>query len=189
MNIREINEIISESAGVISSLSEESGRILQIGGAIVKCLRNGGKILAAGNGGSAAEAMHLSEELIGRFRANRRPLPAISLNSDPTALTCIANDFGYDAVFERQVDGLGSKGDVLVLFTTSGNSENLIRALKAGSKKKMVTVALMGKDGGKMARQADYEVIVKSRVTGRIQEAHQLIMHLILEVVEKAFPS
>jgi D-sedoheptulose 7-phosphate isomerase len=141
-------------------------------------------VLTAGNGGSAADALHLSEELVGRYRDNRRALPAIALVSDGTALTCIGNDFGFDQVFARQIEALGQPGDVLVLFTSSGNSANLIFALEAARKKGVKTVALLGRGGGKLKGLADAEWIVPSPSGARVQELHGWALHVILEVVE-----
>jgi D-sedoheptulose 7-phosphate isomerase len=178
---------IEDSARTIEGLRAEAGRLAAIGETLVAALRSGGKVLTAGNGGSAAEALHMAEELVGRFKANRISLPAISLVADCTALTCIGNDYGYDEIFRRQVEGLGKAGDVLVLFSTSGSAENLRLALEEGKRKGLITVALLGRDGGKLAGQATHELIVRSRETARIQEAHQVVLHLLLEIVETAF--
>ncbi|MBR0057199.1 MAG: SIS domain-containing protein, partial [Kiritimatiellae bacterium] len=140
-----------------------------------------------GNGGSAAEAMHMSEEAIGRFRGNRRSLPAVALVADGTALTCIGNDFGFDQIFARQVEGLGVQGDLLVLFSTSGNAANLSLALDAARARGMKTLAILGKTGGQLKGRADIEIIIEGTDTGRIQEAHQLLLHILLEAVEKEF--
>jgi D-sedoheptulose 7-phosphate isomerase len=185
--MNDIKKAIDDSAKLIKSLGRDVGGIDKICRAVVKCLKSGGKILTAGNGGSAAEALHMSEELVGRFRSNRRSLPAVALVADPTALTCIANDFGYDHVFDRQIEGLGRKGDVLVLFSTSGNARNLMLALNGARGIGMKTVAFLGKDGGPMAGKADFEIIVKGQATERIQEAHQVLLHIVLDAVEKAF--
>jgi D-sedoheptulose 7-phosphate isomerase len=155
---------------------------------VVGALRAGAKILSAGNGGSAAEALHVAEELVGRFRGNRRALPGIALVADPTALTCIGNDFGFDRIFSRQVEALGAPGDVLILFSTSGRAVNLARALDAARARGMQILCLLGRDGGNLAGQADVEVIVPGTTTERIQEAHQVIIHLLLDAVEEAFP-
>jgi D-sedoheptulose 7-phosphate isomerase len=131
--------------------------------------------------------MHLVEELVGRFRSNRVPLPAVALATDATVLTCIGNDFGFDAVFSRQVEALGNPGDALVLFSTSGNSPNLAMALQAARKRKVRTVCILGRGGGKLAGRAERELIVNSAKTERIQEAHQLVMHLILDAIEARY--
>ena len=151
---------------------------------IADALQGGKKILAAGNGGSAADALHLCEELVGRYKENRRALPAVSLAADGTALTCIGNDFGFDQIFARQVEALGAAGDVLVLFTSSGNSPNLLRALEMARTRGLRTVVLAGRGGGKLKGLADAEWIVPSSSGARVQELHGWALHVILEVVE-----
>ncbi len=183
-----VRSSIRASADAISGLVLQASVIARIGQVLVAALRRGGKVLTAGNGGSAAEALHMSEELVGRFKGNRRSLPGISLVADPTALTCIGNDFGYDEIFRRQVEGLARKGDVLVLFSTSGRAKNLQNALEAARRKRVTTVCLLGRDGGPMAGCGDHELIVRSEETARVQEAHQVVMHVLLEAVEAAFP-
>jgi len=178
---------IAESAVTVASLCTSLGAIAGICSEVIAALRASKKILAAGNGGSAAEAMHLAEELTGRFKSSRPALPAIALAADGTALTCIGNDFGFDSVFSRQVEALGGQGDVLVLFSTSGNSRNLVNALKAACRKKMKTVCFLGKKGGMLAGRGNHEVIVNHDDTARIQEAHQVVMHLLLDAVEEAY--
>lgn len=148
-------------------------------------LAAGNKLLTAGNGGSAADALHLAEELVGRFDKERRSLPAIALCADPTLLTCIGNDYGFDRVFSRQVEGLGSKGDVLVVFTTSGNSSNLFAAVEAARAKGLHTIAVTGKSGGTVRGKADHEIIVPSQSTARIQEVHTFVLHSWLSLIEK----
>jgi len=173
----------------MQSLVVQHATFDRLAAATVQCLHAGQKILTCGNGGSAADAMHMAEEFIARYRSNRRSLPAVCLNADPTVITCIANDFGYDEIFARQVAGLGVRGDLLVCFTTSGNSVNCLRALTVAKAHGLVTVALLGKDGGKAKGVADFEIIVAHRDTARIQEAHTLILHALLEVVEHEFPA
>lgn len=182
-----IEKSLRDSARTLESLVAQSGAIAAIGAAMVAALKAGHKVLTAGNGGSAAEALHMSEELVGRFKANRVSLPAIALVADCTALTCIGNDYGYDEIFRRQIEGLGNSGDLLVLFSTSGNAENLRLALEEGHRKGLVTVALLGRGGGKLAGKATHEIIVPGQETARIQEAHQVILHILLEIVETAF--
>lgn len=178
---------IRESAGVVLGLLGDVKALELMAELLVSTLKRGGSILAAGNGGSAAEAMHLAEELTGRYRSDRKPLPGMALSADGTALTCIANDFGFECVFSRQVEAFGRPGDLLVVFSTSGNSPNLVRAVESARRRRMRVVALLGKHGGALAGQADAEIVVRSSTTACIQEAHQVVMHLLLEAVEEAF--
>lgn len=157
---------------------ESAGREIQA------ALATGHKILTAGNGGSAADALHLAEEFVGRFDKERPSLPAVSLCGDPTLLTCIGNDYGFDRLFARQVEGLGKAGDVLVVFTTSGNSKNLTLALETARQKGLRTIAVLGKSGGQIKGKADHEIIVPSQVTARIQEVHTFILHSWLSMIE-----
>lgn len=184
---KQVEGSIRESAGTIASLLPLAESIAAAAVAVVEALADGRKLLTAGNGGSAAEALHMAEELVGRFRGDRRSLPAIALVSDSTVLTCIGNDFGFDRIFSRQVEGLGMPGDVLVLFSTSGAGANLAAALEAARTRKMRVLCLLGRDGGALAGRADHEIIVASEATERIQEAHQVILHVILDAVERAF--
>jgi D-sedoheptulose 7-phosphate isomerase len=151
---------------------------------IADCLEAGGKLLAAGNGGSACDALHLCEEFVGRYRDNRRALPAICLSADGTTLTCIGNDFGFDQIFARQVEALGQAGDLLVLFTSSGNSPNLLAAVQAARALGLKVVTFSGRGGGKLAGLADAEWIVPADQGARVQELHSFALHVILEVVE-----
>lgn len=147
-------------------------------------LKKGNTIFWCGNGGSAAESSHLAVELIGRFKNNRRPLPSISLNADTSALTCIANDFGYDEIFARQLEGLAKRGDVLVVLSTSGKSENILRALQKAKEIGVVTIALLGKGGGQAVGLADHAIVIDSTETARIQEIHLLLGHTFCEYAE-----
>ena len=185
--IERLNKCIGESAETVASLASKADQIAVIGTAIIDALWAGNKVLTAGNGGSAAEALHMSEELVGRFRANRVSLPAVSLVADPTVLTCIGNDFGFDHVFSRQVEGLGKEGDMLVLFSTSGNAANLKTAADMAHEKGVKVICVLGRDGGPLSGAGDYEIIVAGKATERIQEAHQVIIHLILDMVEEAY--
>lgn len=160
--------------------------ILDVGRILSKCLINGKKILVCGNGGSAADSSHFAAELIGRFQMpTRKALPIISLNTDISVLTAWANDFSYDTVFSRQTEALGKKGDVFLGISTSGNSKNIIEAMKAAKKKKMVCVGLVGKDGGEMVRYCDTAIVVPSFDVQRIQETHSLVIHTMCELIEK----
>jgi D-sedoheptulose 7-phosphate isomerase len=153
-----------------------------------ECFQKGNTVFACGNGGSAADALHLCEELVGRYRGNRRALPAICLNADATAITCIANDWSFDAIYSRQLEALGRTGDVLVAFSTSGNSGNILEALTTARARGITTVLLTGKDGGKGKNLADHTLIIPSPNTARIQEIHTWILHVIMEEIEEQFP-
>jgi len=154
---------------------------------IASCLRGGGKVLTCGNGGSAADACHLAQELLGNYERRRQPLPAVCLNADPTALTCIANDYGFDAVFSRQVTALARPGDVLIGFSTSGNSPNILAAFAAAKAAGAKTVLLGGRDGGQARGRCDLDLIVPSDRTARIQEVHTVIVHCWLDRVDAEF--
>ena len=178
---------IRRSAALIDALAGQVAVIERMAGAVVAALRAGGKVLTCGYGGSAADALHLAEELTGRFDADRPALPAIALVADPTLLTCIANDYGFDRLFSRQIEAHGRAGDVLVIFSTSGRSPGLARALEAARQRDLTVVALLGKGGGRLAGRADMELVIDSDETARIQEAHGVVLHLLLEQVERAF--
>jgi D-sedoheptulose 7-phosphate isomerase len=152
--------------------------------AIAQTLLAGGKLLACGNGGSAADASHLTTEFVCRFNKNRKPYAAISLATHGGDLTAIGNDYAFDDLFARQIEAFGRKGDVLTAFTTSGQSENVHRALLAAKKCGVTSIAFLGKGGGKCAGLADIEMIVPSAITARIQEVHKLLLHTICEMVE-----
>ena len=150
--------------------------------------KNGKKSLIAGNGGSNCDAMHFAEEFTGRFRKDRRALPSISI-SDSSHITCVGNDFGFDFVFAKGVEAFGQEGDFFFGISTSGNSKNVIEAVKTAKKKNLKTVALLGKDGGKLKGVCDYEFIIPGETSDRIQEVHMMILHIIIEGVERTlFP-
>ena len=151
----------------------------------VQVYKNRKKILIAGNGGSAADAQHFAAELVGRYGFDRPSLPALALTTDTSNLTAIGNDYGYDFVFSRQLEGMAEEGDLFIGISTSGNSENILNAFKSAKQKGVITVALSGRDGGKMAEVADYTLIVPSDATPRIQESHLLIEHMICDAIEK----
>ncbi|MBC8415217.1 MAG: D-sedoheptulose 7-phosphate isomerase [Candidatus Cloacimonetes bacterium] len=160
----------------------------KVGIIIAECFRKGNKLLIFGNGGSSTDAMHFAEELTGKFRKDRKPLPALSL-TDPSHITCVANDYGFEEVFARGVEAYGKTGDIAIGISTSGNSENVIRALHRAKKLGMGTVALLGLDGGKLKGFCDHEIIVPGKTTDRIQELHITVLHVIIETIERVlFP-
>ncbi len=152
--------------------------------AIVTSLRRGGKVLVFGNGGSAADAAHAAAEFVGRFRRERRGYAAVALTADPSVLTSIANDYGYDRVFARQVEALGQPGDIAFAISTSGESVNAVRALETARAQQLTTIALTGRDGGAAGRLADVHINVPSEATPRVQEVHRTLLHVICDLVE-----
>jgi D-sedoheptulose 7-phosphate isomerase len=169
---------------VIREMTRQQPVLQGIAQELTAALHAGGKILWCGNGGSASDAQHLAAELVGRFRQNRRGLASIALTTDTSILTAVANDFGFETVFARQVEALGNAGDVLVGISTSGNSPNVVAALKQARSQGLVTVAFTGQGGGKAAAAADHLFAVESRETARIQEAHTLAGHMICDWIE-----
>lgn len=159
--------------------------VLSAGKMAAESLKNGGKILFCGNGGSAADCQHLAAELTGRFVNDRRPLAAVSLSTDTSALTCIGNDYSFDEVFARQVTGLGREGDLLIGISTSGNSRNVIRAVENAKLIGVKTIGLLGRNGGQLKEICDHNIIVPSNVTARIQECHILIGHTLCGLIEQ----
>ena len=152
---------------------------------IADCLLQGGKLYLCGNGGSDSQCHHLAGELLGRFRYSRRPLPAIALSSDSSVLTCISNDFDYNQIFSRQIEALTSKEDLLMCFSTSGNSKNVINAIVAARDKKLKVIGFLGMDGGTAKDLCDVSIVVPSSSTARIQEAHLLLLHILCDIVER----
>lgn len=159
----------------------------KIGNYMIACLRGKKKILMAGNGGSAADAQHFAAELAGQFIHKRRGLPVLALTTNSSITTAIGNDFGYDHIFSRQVEGLGHLGDIFIGISTSGNSLNLIRAFDTAKKNGLVTVGLLGRDGGRMKELCDLKLIVPSQSTQYIQEAHIMIIHELCALIDEAF--
>ena len=151
---------------------------------IIKCFKNGNKILLFGNGGSASDAQHISAEFVGRFVKERMPLPAIALSTDTSAITAISNDYGYENVFQRQVKALAKKGDILIGITTSGNSVNVVNAIMEGNSIGCITIGLSGRGGGKMNTACLINIVVPSDTTARIQEMHILIGHIFCDLVD-----
>lgn len=180
-----LRQRIDGSVAAIESIRDLVPELARVGNSIFERMDNGGTLFTAGNGGSAAHALHLSEELIGRYRSNRKPMPAVCLNADPTALTCIANDFGYESVFARQCAALVRPGDVLLVFSTSGRSGNLIEALQTARENEALTVGLLGGDGGPCRDLCDHPIVVPAEDSAFIQEGHQVLLHLLCEMAEQ----
>ena len=180
------NSILSHIK-IIQSLNQHKDKIETIAKSLINSLESGGRLFICGNGGSAADAQHMAAEFIGRFKKKRKPFPAVALTTDTSILTSIGNDFGFSEIFARQIRGLGRKGDVLMAISTSGNSQNLVRATKQAQRLKMTTVGILGKGGGKLKKEVDICLIVDCIDTPRIQEAHSLIIHTICELVENYF--
>ena len=151
---------------------------------VLNALKNNKKIILAGNGGSAEMSSHIAAEFVGRYKLERKGLPAISLASDLASVTSIGNDYGFERIFERQLEALGNEGDVLIALSTSGNSANIIKATEKAKKMNIQVIGLLGKDGGKLKNTSSVEIIVPSNNTPRIQEAHLMILHIICEIVE-----
>jgi D-sedoheptulose 7-phosphate isomerase len=180
-------KIIEEWRQIAGDFFAAKGKLFEkVAGLLRKNLRDGHKILIFGNGGSASQAQHFAAELVNKFLKERAALRAVALTTDTSALTSIANDTSFDNVFSRQIEALGDKGDVAIGLSTSGNSANIIEALKAAKKKGLLTAALTGKGGGKVSRFADYLLDVPSKSTPRIQEVHLLLLHLLAQEIEKA---
>lgn len=180
-----IKSMIEESIEVKDMVKPLSPEIEKAANIIINALENNKKILLAGNGGSSSQASHIAAEFTGRYKIERKGLPAISLTTDLAAITAIGNDYGFETVFERQLQALANPGDVFIALSTSGNSKNLIKAVEKAKELNAHVIGLLGKDGGKMKNTSSVEIIVPSDNTPRIQEAHLMILHIICELVDK----
>ena len=184
-----MNQVIGanlrDAKATLEQVTTLEPEVIAAANVISAALIAGEKLMACGNGGSAADASHLTTEFVCRFNRDRRPYPAISLASQGGDLTAIGNDYDFNDIFSRQVQAFGKPGDVLVVFTSSGQSENIRRAILAAKDLKVATIAFLGKDGGKCAGLADVELLVKGSITARIQEGHQFLFHTICEMVEE----
>jgi D-sedoheptulose 7-phosphate isomerase len=186
--IEEIKDQFNQNIKLHETSREQlSPLVLKAAELIIEALKKGNKLLFCGNGGSAADSQHLAAEFVGRFKKERKGLPAIALTTDTSILTALANDYGYDSVFARQVGSLGQKDDVLIVISTSGNSVNLIKAAERAKNMGLKTIGFLGSDGGKLKDLVDLALVVPSRETARIQEVHILIGHIICHLVEKNF--
>ena len=183
-----IQKAIASHVNVIQNLgSDVISNLLLASNEIIKSLKRDGKLILFGNGGSAADAQHISAEFTGRYVKERNALPAIALTTDTSAISAIANDYSYDRVFERQMEAIGFKGDVALGISTSGNSLNVMRALERAKEQGLTTIAFLGNDGGEIKSKVDLAIVVDSNVTARIQEVHILFGHLICELVDESF--
>ena len=180
----QLRDAIEAATQTLRALSNLEPQLAQAADVIDQCLRTGNKLLVCGNGGSAADASHFATELVVRFAKDRRALPAICLTSDSGILTAAGNDYGFDEIFARQVAAFGVPGDVLISLTTSGTSRNVIRALEEAKARKLTSIAFLGRDGGSSTGIADIDVLVRSDSTARVQEAHQLLLHVLCETIE-----
>lgn len=165
----------TELLETVSSLADE----------IAEAIKNGNKVVLCGNGGSASDALHFAGEIVGRFQKERNAWPAVVLNADVATMTAIANDYGYDDVFARQAQGHVQSGDVFIGISTSGNSENVLRAINVAKTKGAKAAALLGKDGGKIGKLVDYPIIVPCNTTARVQESHIMLIHIMCEIIEE----
>ena len=185
--IEHIEADLAEAAQLIAWFrrrGDVQATVTQMADTITACFRAGGRVLTCGNGGSMCDAMHFAEELSGRYRKDRPALAAMAI-SDPSHLTCVANDFGFDQVFARGVEAWGRAGDVLIGFSTSGNSPNVIAAAEKARSKQMKVVGLLGRDGGKLRPLCDLSIVVPAQTSDRIQEIHIKIVHIVIELVER----
>ena len=179
-----LNRAIDDLVRTLESLKNLEPEVTRATGLIEECLRAGNKLLVCGNGGSATDASHFATEFVVRFAKDRRAFPAICLAGDAGILTAAGNDYGFDEIFARQVAAFGAEGDVLICLTTSGKSKNVLRALQEAKARQMKTIAFLGRDGGSTVGIADLDLLVKSDSTARVQEAHQLLLHVLCEIIE-----
>src|SRR5258705_5675717 len=178
-----LSRSIKDLQALLPRLEQFGDQLQRLGDPLLNCWNHRGKVLIAGNGGSAADAMPLAEELCVRFAKNRRALAAMAL-CDPAVLTCAANDFGFESIFSRQIEALGNSGDVFIALTTSGNSPNLVRAVDAAKARGLLTVSFLGKDGGQLRNRCDIDFLIPSPITARIQECQKLLYHALCEWIE-----
>jgi D-sedoheptulose 7-phosphate isomerase len=187
MILNDIKESFLDAQKVLNEFIADEANFSAIenaGDAMVKSLQNGGKIISCGNGGSMCDAMHFAEELTGRFRNDRPSMPAVAI-SDPSHITCVANDYGFDYIFSRYIEGMGQKGDVFLGISTSGNSANIINAIKVAKEKGLFVVGLTGKTGGEMAELCDVEIRVPwKQYSDRVQEIHIKVIHCLIQYIE-----
>lgn len=188
-----ISSILMEASNLFSQLENDDifkENIISISIEIIKSLKSGNKVLFFGNGGSAADSQHMAGEFVSKFKFNRKSMPAIALTTDSSIITSISNDFGYEKIFSKQIEGLGNKSDIAFAFSTSGNSKNVLEGLKKAKEQGLRTIGLTGLNGGLMKNFCDYIIKIPSSDVPRIQEGHLLVGHIICEIVEKEmFPN
>jgi D-sedoheptulose 7-phosphate isomerase len=180
-----IMESLNGHIATVKQVESLQSTVLAVANQIIDSLQNGGKVILMGNGGSAADAQHIAAELVGRYKKERKAFPAMAITTDPSIVTAIGNDYGAQRVFSRQVEAHARLGDIVIGISTSGNSENIIEALKAAREIGCFTFALLGNDGGKIKSLVDIPIVVESKDTPRIQECHILIGHIICDLVER----
>ena len=183
-----LQKAIEDSVAVIRGLAGLDEPLNRAAKMVLACLTSGHKLLVCGNGGSASDATHLATEFLCRYREDRRPYPAISLTANGEFMTAVCNDYGADEIFARQVWGLGEKGDVLIAFTTSGKSKNILRALEEAKRKEVESICFLGRDGGFTKGAATVDLLVPGNNTARIQEGQELLFHVLCEIVEEKLP-
>ncbi len=181
---KEADELIAALNYVKENLA---GQTEELAGQIVRAFKNGNQVILMGNGGSASDAQHIAAEFVGRFKKERKSFPALALNTNSSTVTAVGNDYGYDEVFSRQIDGFARKGDVVIGISTSGNSTNVLRALELAKRRGCYTAALLGKDGGAIKNAVDLPIVVKWPNTPRVQECHIFIGHSICDLVDQSF--
>ncbi len=183
-----LRRAIEESTRILRGLTALAGPLDRAADMVLSCLTRGHKLLVCGNGGSASDATHLATEILCRFVEDRRPYPALSLTANGDFMTAVGNDYGFEEVFARQVWGLGDKGDLLIAFTTSGKSKNVLRALEEARRRELQSICFLGRDGGFTRGVATVDLLVPGSNTARIQEAQQLLFHVLCEMVEEKLP-
>lgn len=185
MSLELIQKHLDEHRFVLDQFDQSfKEKIKEIADQMVNALSNNKIIFWCGNGGSASDAQHIAAELMGRYKNNRRPLKSIALNSDTSVITCISNDFSYEEIFKRQIQSLGSKGDIFVGISTSGQSQNILCAMRKAKMKSLIVIGLLGKGGGEAKKIADHSLVVSSNITARIQEMHIMIGHILCDLIE-----
>jgi len=182
-----LNKCLKDHIEVANKMDKLLPIIKEASKICIDSLKNGGKVLLCGNGGSAADAQHIAAELSGRFKKERISLAGIALTTDTSALTAIGNDYGYEFVFSRQLEGIGRSGDILIAISTSGNSENVLKAMQSAKKMEIKIITLTGKTGGEMAQKGDINIVIPSSDTPRIQEMHIMVGHMICAMIDEEF--